>query len=64
MRNYVTEFVGTFFLVLTVGLAVSNAGGLGSLPCASAIHSSCLRASVFNTIVRNSCSSGILDLLD
>ena len=24
MRNYLTEFIGTFFLVLTVGLTVVN----------------------------------------
>ena len=24
MRNYLTEFIGTFFLVLTIGLTVLN----------------------------------------
>lgn len=29
MKKYITEFIGTFFLVLTVGLAVN--GGAGTL---------------------------------
>lgn len=29
MRNYITEFIGTFFLVLTIGLAVN--GGVGAM---------------------------------
>lgn len=28
MKNYVVEFIGTFFLVLVVGLAVANAGAM------------------------------------
>src|SRR5688500_20238737 len=31
MRNHVTEFIGTFFLVLTIGLAVQHAGALAPL---------------------------------
>lgn len=31
MRSYVTEFIGTFFLVLTIGLAVEHAGALAPL---------------------------------
>ena len=31
MNKYVTEFIGTFFLVLTIGLAVANAGNLAPL---------------------------------
>ncbi|HEX2219110.1 MAG TPA: hypothetical protein VHG35_09915 [Gemmatimonadales bacterium] len=31
MRNYVTEFVGTFFLVLTIGLTVLDGAPLAPL---------------------------------
>lgn len=29
MKKYITEFIGTFFLVLTIGLTVINPGGAG-----------------------------------
>jgi aquaporin Z len=31
MRNYVTEFIGTFFLVLTIGLSIQHAPGMAPL---------------------------------
>ena len=31
MRNYLTEFIGTFFLVLTIGLTVLNGTALAPL---------------------------------
>lgn len=31
MKKYVTEFIGTFFLVLTVGMTVIDPGGAGAL---------------------------------
>ena len=36
-RKLVVEFIGTFFLVLTVGLAVSNAGDLAPLAIGAAL---------------------------
>lgn len=39
MKKYLTEFIGTFFLVLTVGLCVikPDAGGLAPLAIGSAL---------------------------
>ena len=37
MRNYLTEFIGTFFLVLTVGLTVVNEVALAPLAIGSAL---------------------------
>lgn len=37
MRNYVTEFVGTFFLVLTIGLTVLNGTPLAPLAIGSSL---------------------------
>jgi len=37
MQRYVTEFIGTFFLVLTIGLAVDRAGNLAPLAIGSAL---------------------------
>ena len=31
MKNYVTEFIGTFFLVLTIGLTVTSGSNLAPL---------------------------------
>ena len=36
-RKLVMEFIGTFFLVFTVGLAVANAGDLAPLAIGSAL---------------------------
>jgi aquaporin Z len=37
MQRYVTEFIGTFFLVLTIGFAVNLAGNLAPLAIGSAL---------------------------
>ena len=37
MKNYVTEFIGTFFLVLTVGLTVIGGTSLAPLAIGSAL---------------------------
>src|SRR6476619_7037990 len=37
MRNYVTEFIGTFFLVLTIGLTVLNGTSLAPLAIGSSL---------------------------
>lgn len=37
MKNYLTEFIGTFFLVLTVGLAVLSGSSLAPLAIGSAL---------------------------
>jgi aquaporin Z len=37
MRNYLTEFIGTFFLVLTVGLTVLNGTALAPLAIGSSL---------------------------
>ena len=37
MRNYVTEFIGTFFLVLTIGLTVLNGTTLAPLAIGSSL---------------------------
>ena len=37
MRNYLTEFLGTFFLVLTVGLTVLNGSPLAPLAIGSSL---------------------------
>jgi len=37
MKRYVTEFIGTFFLVLTIGLVVANGTPLGPLAIGSAL---------------------------
>ncbi|MEZ0335175.1 MAG: aquaporin, partial [Gemmatimonadales bacterium] len=37
MRNYLTEFIGTFFLVLTVGLTVVNEVSLAPLAIGSCL---------------------------
>ncbi len=37
MQRYVTEFIGTFFLVLTIGFAVNLAGDLAPLAIGSAL---------------------------
>lgn len=37
MRKLLTEFIGTFFLVLTIGLAVANAGDLAPLAIGSVL---------------------------
>jgi aquaporin Z len=42
MRNYLTEFIGTFFLVLTVGLTV-----VGEVPLAPLAIGSCLMVMVY-----------------
>ena len=36
-RKLVVEFIGTFFLVFTVGMAVANAGDLAPLAIGSAL---------------------------
>jgi aquaporin Z len=36
-RKLVVEFIGTFFLVFTVGMAVANAGNLAPLAIGSAL---------------------------
>ncbi len=38
MKNYLTEFIGTFFLVLTIGLTV--VGGTEFAPLARSAHRS------------------------
>jgi aquaporin Z len=37
MRNYITEFIGTFFLVLTVGFCVTSNAPLGALAIGSSL---------------------------
>jgi len=37
MRNYLTEFIGTFFLVLTVGFCVTSNAPLGALAIGSSL---------------------------
>ena len=37
MTKYLVEFIGTFFLVLTIGLAVANAGQLAPLAIGSVL---------------------------
>src|SRR4029078_8397376 len=37
MRNYLTEFLGTFFLVLTVGLTVLNGSPMAPLAIGSSL---------------------------
>jgi len=37
MRNYLTEFIGTFFLVLTIGLTVLSETPLAPLAIGSAL---------------------------
>ena len=37
MRNYITEFIGTFFLVLTVGFCVTSSAPLGALAIGSSL---------------------------
>jgi aquaporin Z len=37
MKKYLTEFIGTFFLVLTIGLAVAHAGDLAPLAIGSGL---------------------------
>src|SRR5678816_311499 len=37
MRNYLTEFIGTFFLVLTIGLTVLNGTTLAPLAIGSSL---------------------------
>lgn len=37
MTKYLVEFIGTFFLVLTIGLAVANAGPLAPLAIGSVL---------------------------